>query len=395
MSEKAFQYPQYCTGCSACVNICPKDCLKLVYRSDGFRYPVFSSDSACVHCGLCEKVCPVRYLDSNHSVDSKQPIRSFMYQCEDLAIREKSSSGGAYSRLADAVLKQNGIVFGCAFNPHTKEIEYDDSDHQNYENFRKSKYVEANPRDVFRRVRKNLLANRYVLFCGTPCHVEGLVRFLGKLADSKYLLTVDFRCHGVPSNAHFSEYLSTLENSKCPIQKIDFRYKDFKSGQYMWRADSFLGIISEKGRRKIFHYNESEYYRSFCDSMFLRESCYFCKRIENSKADISIGDFWRLQKYAPNKNDKMGTSLLCVQTKRGDSFITPLVNKEEFELLPYSAVEYWFHGNDYRKEYTLLSNLYNRISQIGYLKTMKEIYGNSCKLNHFKRIIKNILCIED
>ena len=123
MSEKTFQYPSLCTGCSACVNICPRDCLKLAYGSDGFRYPVFLPDSECVQCGLCEKVCPVRDSNSDSNTDLKPPIRSYMYQCKDLETRQKSSSGGAYSLLAESVLKQNGIVFGCSYNPDKEALQ--------------------------------------------------------------------------------------------------------------------------------------------------------------------------------------------------------------------------------------------------------------------------------
>lgn len=47
-----------CTGCAACQNICPKDCIILQEDDEGFRYPQVATDK-CIDCGLCEKVCPV------------------------------------------------------------------------------------------------------------------------------------------------------------------------------------------------------------------------------------------------------------------------------------------------------------------------------------------------
>lgn len=47
-----------CTGCSACVLKCPKQCIRLECSREGFLYPIIGQ-SECINCGICEKVCPV------------------------------------------------------------------------------------------------------------------------------------------------------------------------------------------------------------------------------------------------------------------------------------------------------------------------------------------------
>lgn len=48
-----------CSGCSACAAVCQKEnCIKIEYNADGFLRPV-KDDTVCIHCGLCEKVCPM------------------------------------------------------------------------------------------------------------------------------------------------------------------------------------------------------------------------------------------------------------------------------------------------------------------------------------------------
>ena len=47
-----------CCGCTACANICPKDCITMKADDEGFLYPVVDENN-CVKCGLCEKACPV------------------------------------------------------------------------------------------------------------------------------------------------------------------------------------------------------------------------------------------------------------------------------------------------------------------------------------------------
>ena len=47
-----------CCGCSACAEICPKQCISLDVDYEGFWYPQINS-SICIDCHLCESVCPV------------------------------------------------------------------------------------------------------------------------------------------------------------------------------------------------------------------------------------------------------------------------------------------------------------------------------------------------
>ena len=49
---------QSCTGCSACANACLQGCIHMNPDSEGFLRPEIQ-ESACIHCGLCEKSCPV------------------------------------------------------------------------------------------------------------------------------------------------------------------------------------------------------------------------------------------------------------------------------------------------------------------------------------------------
>lgn len=47
-----------CCGCNACVQCCPKQCIIMHEDEEGFLYPKIES-SYCIHCGLCETVCPM------------------------------------------------------------------------------------------------------------------------------------------------------------------------------------------------------------------------------------------------------------------------------------------------------------------------------------------------
>ena len=47
-----------CCGCSACANICPKNCIDMVSDSEGFLYPDVCTEK-CIDCNLCVKSCPI------------------------------------------------------------------------------------------------------------------------------------------------------------------------------------------------------------------------------------------------------------------------------------------------------------------------------------------------
>lgn len=99
----------WCCGCGACKEICPRTAICIQKDSEGFYYPVIESNK-CIECGLCKKVCGVVNFDKikNH------PIQVLGAKNKNDSIRMNSSSGGSFSAFAELVLKLNGIVYGAA-----------------------------------------------------------------------------------------------------------------------------------------------------------------------------------------------------------------------------------------------------------------------------------------
>ena len=196
-----------CTGCGACVNICPKDCIRLTENHEGFWYP--EPDAAvCVDCGLCAKVCPMNQETPKHA--------STFYMCwnNDAAVLQNSSSGGAFTAIARTMFDRNGVVFGAYQDFEERRVYHVEvPDFDQLEKIRLSKYCQSNTRQVYRRIRDLLCEETPVLFCGTACQVAGLLEFL-KLTTARnktdLLCTVDILCHGVASqktvNAFWQKY---------------------------------------------------------------------------------------------------------------------------------------------------------------------------------------------
>lgn len=102
-----------CSGCTACLNSCPKKAIYMVEDEEGFLYPEIN-EKLCINCNVCEKVCP--YLDNDRpEIDFEKTYVAINLNDE---MREKSSSGGMFVAFAKNILDNNGIVYGAAFDKH-------------------------------------------------------------------------------------------------------------------------------------------------------------------------------------------------------------------------------------------------------------------------------------
>lgn len=292
-----------CTGCCACLNICPKDAISMNEDNEGFKYPVVDKNK-CIKCGLCIKVCP--------TIDKQVKIRDNIkaYACinKNTDIRLKSSSGGIFSAVADYILNNNGVVFGAAFDEKWNVEHAYIEDSGDLDKLRTSKYVQSYIGFSYKRIKEFLEIDKLVLFTGTPCQIAGLKAYLGRDYDNLYC--VDIICHGVPSPMVWRKYL--IENYDIDnIQEINFRNKH--TG---WSNFSFK--IQYTNKAIIENRSSNLYMLGFLHDLYLRPSCYNCnfKTIERG-SDITIADFWGINKILPEMNDDKGTSLIFLQSDKG------------------------------------------------------------------------------
>lgn len=302
-----------CSGCSACVEKCPKKCISLHADSEGFLYPEINT-TECIDCGLCEKTCHIL-----NPYEPNIPIETLAVKNNNEETRAKSSSGGFFTAIAKRIINENCIVFGVKFDSGWMPVFSYTENIAGLENFRGSKYVQARIEDSYSRCRDFLKQGRKVLFCGTPCQVSALYHFLGKRYDN-LLITIDFVCHGVPSPGIWSDYLRHITGNSLlsSIKSVNFRDKS--------RSWFFFQISIDASNLTINRLAWSDpYMRAFLSDYSLRPSCYDCQaRSGRSTSDITMGDCWGIDEMAPDFSDDKGVSLLLINTPKGKDLINGL-----------------------------------------------------------------------
>lgn len=307
-----------CCGCSACAAACPVGCISMEYDAEGCEYPVVDA-SRCVGCGRCESVCRVL----SPVAEQPRPQRAFLVQHRDPAILLQSTSGGAFTALAQAVLARGGVVFGHGYlrgearsraggAPGRLAVGcFAVEDASELWRFRNSKYVQSTIGPAYREVRDYLDSGREVLFSGTPCQCEGLLSFLGKRYPR--LRVVDVVCRAVPCRAAFAAYVEWLDRRGARAEALRFRDKSRFGYRYsMMRA---MGRDGDPATGELYRAGvESDpYLRAFFSNVCDRPSCYECafkKRYRES--DLTLWDFFDVHRMDGTFDDNRGvTRVLC------------------------------------------------------------------------------------
>ena len=383
MPLKILHIDNECTGCGACVSSCNQNALKLIEDLEGFYYPSLDA-SKCIDCKLCEKNCHVLNPMLNKHQDD---YIAYMGKSKSEEIRKKSSSGGFFTLLANNIINKGGVVFGARYNYERERLEQVDTDHVAFSELPKSKYIESYVGDSFRNVKKYLKEDRYVLYCGTPCQISGLRTYLKQIDQTK-LLAIDFICHGVPSNKNFTTYKHFLERKeKSKIVHIDFRPKT--KG---WRISNIL-LKFENNHVKDIIYSLSYYYRHFQNNDLLRKSCYTCNYPGRHLSDITIADFWGVNRHKSSMDDNKGLSLVIVNNEKGGNYVAQLKDYCEAEELPHSAVQYAYNRNTTSYSNTKRSILSKKIIKDGFIPTMRHLYLKKMVCLRIRHFAGNILRI--
>lgn len=310
-------------------------------------------------------------------------MNSYVVKHKDLATRLASRSGGIFTAVSDKILEAGGFVYGCKLNDkfmaeHAKAVTVEERNQ-----FRGSKYIQSDKKLVFKDIKADLGGGHLVLFSGTSCEVAGLLKYLGKNAETDNLITIDIVCHGVPSPLVWNKYLDYCKDKvKDDIESVQFRNKiDFG-----W-ASNFETIKFRNGDV----INSRDFNSIFNSHYCLRPSCYHCpyKKITHP-GDLTIADCWGIGRNKPEFNDNKGVSLVLVNTIKGKK----LFNRVTDDILFFECDIKDYMQQSFVKPYKVNESNRKRFWNYIHNKPFCDVvntYGNSSIEEKTKRILHKIL----
>ena len=302
---------QECVGCGACLSACNKNAITMQPDALGFLYPIIDQNK-CVDCGLCVKSC----FNNNKPV-LKEPVLTCIGHASDTKEQITSTSGGIASVLMRYILINGGVVYGCS-GENAQEVRHIRIENLNeIDKLKGSKYVQSYMGLTYKNVVSDLKAQRCVLFIGTPCQVAGLKAYLrGKVYSN--LFTIDFVCHGVPSQQLLNDAIN-VKLKNCHNLRLINRVKETgKESKYTLRLLKENKIVFDDV------YPSKGYITGFLCGLYYRENCYQRKFSRRERvSDITLGDFWdRTNEVRGFTNKKDRLSMIIVNTIHGKSLMS-------------------------------------------------------------------------
>lgn len=384
-----FNKKEDCCACGACLNICPKQAIRMELDKYGFIYPVIDI-AKCIGCGVCKKVCRYKKLKFD-----TLPLLVSVAQAERDVLK-KSASGGVFASIAQKVIVNGGKVYGVALKYENeklvaKHIGIDTCD--KLSELQGSKYLQSNIGYVYSSIRSELNNNKIILFSGTPCQVAGLRGFLGKKYEN--LFCIDIICHGVSSNAFFQSYIECLEK-KYNDKIIDFKFRD-KSAGWGLMANAYTA----NGKNISIKSEDSSYYEFFLKSYTYRSNCYSCRYANGYRTgDITIGDYWGIWEEHPSLlstnggsiQEKLGISCLLINSEHGIALVNRYGNGVKQFMSEFSKVAK--HNGQLNHPCKLDNKMRDKILT-AYLNdgydAVERIFEHYTRLQEFKRGVKRMV----
>ncbi len=322
-----------CCGCNACGDICPKQAISYKTDNEGFWYPEVDMEK-CIDCGLCEKVCPIINVKDLKKNDLPESI-CYAAEHKNLEVVFDSTSGGLFSALADIMYKSGGYVGGAVFNEDFKSVrQYISNNKQDLPRLRSSKYLQSSLDGFFSKVRDLLKAGEHVLVCGSPCQMAALRAFLRK--DYENLIIADYICRGINSPKVWGKYIDSFEERYG--HKVV--YAKAKSKEYGWR-NLTQKVILDNGKSYFETREQSNFTKGYLRTgVYCRPSCYDCKFKGYPRiSDITLADFWGIEKVNTSMEKNLGTSLVMINSKKGERYFETVKGRINYVKVPFDSIE--------------------------------------------------------
>ncbi len=305
-----------CCGCFACKEICPEGAIKMVRNHEGFYYP--QVNDSCIHCNLCVDAC-IKLEHPQTVIFEPDYPKAYCAINNIDELRKQTTSGGVFPLIAQYVIEQKkGVVVGAAYDEDLNVVPTIATNMEQVKAFYGMKYVKAELEGVYPKVKQALENNQYVVYTGLPCECAGLKAFLQK--DYEKLFIIDKLCRSAPSPKVFKKYVEFI-NNKYNSKVTNIRFRDKSKGWLIYKTS----IVFEFADRKplIANTRRNNYFRNYMNDNISMPGCSKCSfLVRNRVGDMTLGDFWGIDKVAIDMFDNNGASLVLVNTKKGADMLS-------------------------------------------------------------------------
>ena len=323
--EKTICQREKCIGCGVCKQICPCEAIEMIENDEGYIYPNIKLEK-CIHCNKCRNTCPI----NKKNILKQSEKKYYVAKNKNQKTRKESTSGGVFTLLAEKIIREKGIVYGCEMTDY-KATHVRIKTLKDICKIRGSKYIQSNISNTFKELIKDIKSGRKVLYSGTPCQIAAIKAFLG--TDYSNLYTVSIICHGVMNSKLLKKHIQSLEK----IEDGDISDWKFRSKKNGWTQSSVEYVINQK--EYVRHFSDDKLMYLYLKDVLVRESCYRCKyKGENNNADIVLGDYWGAEITHSDFYDEQGVSAIIVNTRKGKKLINEIKKELNYELGDYNEI---------------------------------------------------------
>ena len=321
-----------CVGCAACSDVCGRKAIEMRTDGEGFAYPNIIQEK-CADCSQCQSICPIL----NNPLSNTQCSKDFYLKIPTVyAARHRnkevilaSTSGGLFSALAECAYSKNMAVGGSVFTEDLHAKHFISDNMKDLDILRTSKYQQSSMDGFYKQTKEYIKQGKKCLLVGMPCQIAALQNYFKN--DLENIIFVDTICAGVNSPMVFQKFLRSLEQEyKGKIVKFRAKAKDWG-----WRA---LAQKIEFDNGKMYHKfrSEDDWVRGLNDfHAFVRLCCHNCRfKSFPRSADITLGDFWNIEKLNSKIDDNLGTSVVLINSQKGRDFFENC--KETVEIEEYA-----------------------------------------------------------
>lgn len=373
-----------CVGCGACSAICPVKCIEM--KTIGcFFYPEID-EKKCIKCGKCKKTCEV--VNKAHL---NIPLEWHVGYTDKEEYVKNCTSGGICAILSEEYLNKGYNVYAARFDDEWNLVHSKIESKAELNRYMGSKYMQSSiASEVYCDIMESLRFGEKCLFIGTPCQVAGVKEYLyANKVEMSNLLTVDFMCHGVPSPVIGKKYLNYLEEKK----RRNISVYNFRSKKNGWGGLERT-IIWDNGEETTIRASLCPLHSWFGKHLSIRRSCFMCMyRKKNRVSDITVADFWGVEKYYPLIPTKQGVSAIQINSIKGKAVYKSLVEEKKIISEEVSEESVWDRKTAL-KNFDIPSNYiaFNKATESMPIKSLIKAYPpQSSFIDYVKEHVKTMM----